>query len=127
MNDFLLQTHYPVVTVTVKNNNFEFSQHSSNATDDLTTWNIPLFVWEAKTQKTNVIWLLDDSSICTNDDFELDSNTVYVFNKGAYAFARVQYSFVYSHQLFLIDSSLLDGGTQMSLFYDQYYKEDDEG
>jgi hypothetical protein len=118
MTDFFMKSRYPVITFFLKDGKYGANQHSPDQKDN-TTWNVPLLVWDAKTQKVNPIWILNDSSICTNDGFELNPQNTYIFNYGAYSFARVRYSPELFNRLLLMNSNLIDTPTQLGLYYDQ--------
>lgn len=50
-------------------------------------WNIPMFVYDIKAKKENIVWLLDNGELCLPMGFNLSLTANYMFNhegKGAY-------------------------------------------
>ncbi|KAI6189439.1 Peptidase family M1 [Aphelenchoides bicaudatus] len=128
MNDFFLKPFYPIVTIALQNNKYVLSQQSSNASSS-DTWNIPIFVWNPNSKKTNLIWLLSDNTVCTTNGFNLDPSIKYVFNYRGYSFARVRPPDDLLQNILNSDTSNIDPVTQFSIVldrYDQEYEKDAE-
>jgi hypothetical protein len=62
LRDYLTQPYYPIVTVD-KNGNFR--QRSANASLPH-KWNIPVFVWDERSQKQQVYWLRKSNILWKN-------------------------------------------------------------
>ncbi|KAI6177824.1 putative aminopeptidase-2 [Aphelenchoides bicaudatus] len=116
LNDFFLRPHYPVVDISIKNNKYTFHQHSSNPNDK---WNLPIFVFDPRIQKSQLIWLLGDSSVCSSNGFKLDPSVNYVFNYRGFSYARIRPSDVLVKALLSLNTSKIDQVTQLSLYYDR--------
>lgn len=121
MNDFLLKSRYPVVTVSFNTyyDRYQFTQHSSLKKDYRTRWNVPLFVMNVNTQSKHVIWFQKNSDLCSSDNFQLDPKATYIFNYGAFTYGRVKYSDALLAKMQSIDTTRIDAPSQLGMFLDQ--------
>ncbi|KAI6170403.1 Thyrotropin-releasing hormone-degrading ectoenzyme [Aphelenchoides bicaudatus] len=89
LNDFFLQTYFPVISIDVKNNEYRFEQKSAQLNDD-GSWNVPMFVKELSSlsKSTQIVWLLKNNSICSNT-FKLKEDKQYNFNAEFRSFAKI--------------------------------------
>ncbi|KAI6174709.1 putative aminopeptidase-2 [Aphelenchoides bicaudatus] len=114
LNDFFRNYYYPVVTVDKNGNINQHSANDSKMPD--TKWNIPLFVWDDKTQKQQIYWLLKNNTICTLSDKKLTSNTI--LNHKGLSFSGIHYTADYWEDLLQLDFSRINEHTVFGLLAD---------
>ena len=81
-----------------------------------------MFVWDPVTQQSQLIWILSDSTVCS-DGFQLNPSVNYVFNYRGLSFARVRLSDDLYQRLVTTDTTKIDVVTQAAIFHDRYQQE----
>ena len=121
MNDFFTQTNTPIVNVDRSARGYELTQHSANAKETTKRWNIPLAVFNVKTNETENVWLLSSGDVCGGS---FSSANTYIFNRAGVAAARVRYTIsAWARLLTDVNWKNVDEVTQLALIIDRLDEE----
>lgn len=106
-----------------KEEGYHFRQSSSDSKEDPTSWNVPIFYKELKSDGTlgprKVIWSLKNKHICAAE--ELSPEKLFLFNFEGRTFARVQLSEEIWKKYFDFGLEKFDEYTLSALIHDYIY------
>uniref|UniRef100_A0A1I7SGY1 Peptidase_M1 domain-containing protein n=1 Tax=Bursaphelenchus xylophilus TaxID=6326 RepID=A0A1I7SGY1_BURXY len=90
VDDFLTQTDHPVVYIDLVEDVYTFNV---SATSSNNKWILPLHIWDSESERTELIWIKKDGTLCKpNKAFSLRNTRLLVFNPESSDFVAIHLS-----------------------------------
>lgn len=115
ISDYLKNPGYPIIEVDISGGQYQFTQIASGWVSN-STWVIPIFAYNLRTQEKTVGYLTENQSICP--DNWLSTTESYLFNYKAMTYARFRYSQTMWDRILKTDMKTIDDSTLFGLILD---------